>query len=91
MGKDDYCFIYVVLLDLPPAYKKPGVYVGTTKELPLERFLKHKRGEHASRWVRRFGVRVIETRSVRCKDAMIEEERMARRYRKLGCEVKGGH
>lgn len=91
MGEWDHCFVYVILLDLPSTFRKPGVYVGTTKHLPLERFLEHKRGVNASRWVRKYGVRIVETKLVRCKNAMRMEEKTAKRYKALGYTVKGGH
>jgi hypothetical protein len=40
--------------------RKP-IYVGETGLDPAERFARHKAGKKASRWVRRYGLRVNET------------------------------
>lgn len=65
------CFVYVVDLKVSvlqdrefaeknPQYKlgKPCVYVGMTGRTPEERFESHIQGQHASKYVRRYGKRL---------------------------------
>jgi len=49
--------VYVVLLEFKGA--KYGLYVGMTGLSPDERYLKHKAGRRASRWVRRYGIGLL--------------------------------
>ena len=49
--------IYVVLLEL--ADGEYGLYVGLTGLTPEERYLKHKAGHKASRWVRKYGIGLL--------------------------------
>ena len=49
--------IYVVLLAF--ATQDAGLYVGLTGLTPEERFLNHKAGRKASRWVRRYGIGLL--------------------------------
>ena len=49
--------VYVVLLELAP--NDYGLYVGLTGLTPEERFLNHKAGRKASRWVRRYGIGLL--------------------------------
>jgi hypothetical protein len=49
--------IYVVLLEF--AAGEYGLYVGMTSLTPEERYLKHKAGHRASRWVRKYGIGLL--------------------------------
>jgi hypothetical protein len=49
--------VYVVLLQF--AVEDYGLYVGMTGLTPEERFMNHKTGRKASRWVRRYGVGLL--------------------------------
>lgn len=49
--------VYVVLLEFDAG--DHGLYVGSTGHTPEERFLKHRAGHKASRWVRRFGLGLL--------------------------------
>ena len=54
--------VYVIELDRSAGRRRdpriPWVYVGSSARSPEERFAQHRSGVHASRWVRRFGVRL---------------------------------
>lgn len=49
--------IYVVLLEF--AAVDYGLYVGLTGLTPDERFVNHKAGHKASKWVRRYGIGLL--------------------------------
>lgn len=49
--------IYVVLLEF--ASGEYGLYVGMTGLTPEERYLNHKAGHRASRWVRKYGIGLL--------------------------------
>jgi hypothetical protein len=49
--------VYVVLLEYAPA--EYGFYVGSTGLTPEARYMNHKDGHRASRWVRRFGIGLL--------------------------------
>lgn len=49
--------IYVVLLEF--AADDYGLYVGLTGLKPDERYLNHKAGHKASKWVRRYGIGLL--------------------------------
>jgi hypothetical protein len=49
--------IYVVLLEF--AAEDFGLYVGLTGLTPEQRFMNHKTGYKASRWVRRYGLGLL--------------------------------
>lgn len=101
--------VYVVLLDkkisrlhkvreLNPERDplKPCVYVGMTGLKPDERFKKHKAGYKSSRYVRKYGVRLMpelyaELNPLTYDEAVIAEEGLARRLRAEGYTVVGGH
>ena len=102
-------YVYVVLLD-PSAAKdrvilkenpnrdpaKPCVYVGMTGLLPEERFQNHKLGIKASRFVQRYGVRLLpelfECFNPMPFEAAVEMERdLAEDLRRQGYTVTGGH
>jgi predicted GIY-YIG superfamily endonuclease len=101
--------VYVVLLDsaikkvravraLNPGYDsgKQCVYVGMTGLTPQERFKKHKSGYKASRYVKKYGIRLLpelyeELNPLSFEEAVIAEEGLARRLRAEGYMVVGGH
>ena len=49
--------VYVVLLAFGPG--DFGLYVGLTGLTPEERYLNHKAGHKASKWVRRYGIGLL--------------------------------
>ncbi len=51
--------VYVALLEDPRRACRWGLYVGETSRDPDVRFDQHKTGYKASRWVNRFGVRLL--------------------------------
>ena len=101
--------IYVVLLDTGvigekrardanplhhPA--KPCVYVGMTGTDPETRFAQHKRGYKASRYVKKYGVRLLPALSaglenLRYERALAAEADLAEALRDEGYFVTGGH
>lgn len=101
--------VYVVLLDarvrrsrtvkdLNPRrdLKKPCLYVGMTGIDPAERFKNHKRGYKASRYVRKYGIRLMpelyaELNPLSYDEAVIAEQGLAGRLREEGYTVVGGH
>jgi predicted GIY-YIG superfamily endonuclease len=101
--------VYVVLLDarirriarvkvLNPKrdLKKPCIYVGMTGIDPAERFQNHKRGYKASRYVRKYGIRLMpelyaELNPLTYDEAVIAEQGLAGRLREEGYTVVGGH
>jgi predicted GIY-YIG superfamily endonuclease len=101
--------VYVILLDsevgtLPRVQQdnpgcdpqKPCVYVGMTGLDPVERFKKHKSGRKASRYVQRYGIRLMpelyqELNPLTYAEAVIAEQGLARRLRNEGYTVVGGH
>jgi hypothetical protein len=56
-GVEPHHSVYVVLLEFGSG--DHGLYVGSTGHTPEERFLKHKAGHKASRWVRRYGLGLL--------------------------------
>jgi hypothetical protein len=94
-------YVYVVELDdavgprRNPRY--PSVYVGQSVVPPAERFRQHKDGYRASRYVRKHGKHLrprlyqrfnpMATR----EEAVAMEQELARRLRKRGYTVYGGH
>lgn len=101
--------VYVVLLDDRAASiskvratnpdrdtKKPCIYVGMTGIDPVKRFKKHKAGYKASRYVRKYGVRLMpelyeDLNPLTYNEAVIAEQGLARKLRKEGYTVVGGH
>ncbi len=90
--------VYVIELD--PSLRegeKPAVYVGQTTHTPEKRFEQHKAGYKASRWVRKYGVRLrprlyrsynpIATRD----EAVATEARLGKKLRAHGYTVFGAH
>ena len=51
--------LYIALLEDPRRSCRWGLYVGETSRDPDVRFDQHKTGYKASRWVNRFGVRLL--------------------------------
>lgn len=76
---------------------RPVVYVGQSSRPPEERLRQHLAGHKASRWVHRYGLR-LRPRLYRCHNplptqaaALAMEKELARRLRKRGYVVRGGH
>ncbi|MFQ5911579.1 MAG: hypothetical protein ACE5JS_00155 [Nitrospinota bacterium] len=88
--------VYVVLLKQVPKIKGKAYYIGMTGVSPEERFLNHKRGIKASRWVKRFGVALLRRDYIHLnpmeeEQALRIEEELAEKLLNLGFEVFGGH
>jgi predicted GIY-YIG superfamily endonuclease len=101
--------VYVVLLDeriaslrkvreLNPDRDaaKPCIYIGMTGLDPVERFKKHKAGYKASRYVQKYGVRLMpelyeSLNPMTYDEAVIAEQGLARKLRNEGYVVLGGH
>ncbi len=88
--------VYVVFLRNPRADGRAGYYVGMTGLAPEERFAKHKAGIKASRYVRKFGERLVpklyaHLNPMTYKDAVKMEKRLAEELRGKGYLVFGGH
>jgi len=101
--------IYVVLLDekvrtlrkvrqLNPHLNssKQCVYVGSTGLSPAQRFANHKKGYKASKWVKRYGIRLLpplyaHLNPVSYEDAVKTEAKLAATLRDQGYTVLGGH
>ncbi len=96
-------FYRVYVIELHPAACRrapPGatcVYVGETADTPEERFAEHLRGHHASRVVKRYGVRLRPDiyrlfPLARTRDESRRlEAKVAERLRLQGYVVFGGH
>jgi hypothetical protein len=101
--------VYVVLLDkkvrtlrkvreLNPDMNpsKQCVYVGSTGLSPTQRFANHKKGYKASKWVKRYGVRLLpplysHLNPMSYEDAAKTEASLAQSLRVKGYTVLGGH
>ena len=101
--------VYVVLLDAKAAADgglrranpdrdpmKPCVYVGMSGLTPEERFMRHKEGIQAAKWVRVYGVRLLPELYAHFNpmpfEAAVELERdLAEDLRAQGFTVAGGH
>jgi hypothetical protein len=101
--------VYVVLLDSPASRDpkvlavnprrdptKPCVYVGMTGLDPDERFVNHKSGIKAARFVQRYGIRLMPElyacfNPMPFEAAAIMERELAEELRGQGYTVVGGH
>lgn len=88
--------VYVVYLRNPLGDGKAGYYVGMTGLTPEERFEKHKAGIKSSRYVRKFGERLVprlyqHLNPMSYADAVRMEQVLADSLRKRGYQVFGGH
>jgi hypothetical protein len=75
---------------------KPCVYVGMTGLKPQQRLEKHLAGYKASRFVKKYGVRLMpelyeELNPLTYDEAVVAEAGLARRLRAEGYAVMGGH
>ncbi|HSL24160.1 MAG TPA: hypothetical protein VK886_21680 [Vicinamibacterales bacterium] len=75
---------------------RAGYYVGMTGLSPEERFKKHKNGVKASRFVKRFGERLVpklyaHLNPMTYRDAVQMEKQLAQELRQKGYVVFGGH
>src|SRR5215213_7107009 len=90
-------FVYVVLLEDRRRACRWGLYVGETSRDPDLRFDQHKTGYKASRFVNRFGVRLLpeltqHLNPMRRWEAVDLEEALAEAFRTAGVPwVEGGH
>jgi predicted GIY-YIG superfamily endonuclease len=89
--------IYVALLEDRAKACRWGLYVGQTASDPDLRFDQHKAGYKASRWVRRFGVRLLPELVTHLNpmlgwEALELEAGVAEELRRKGVSwVAGGH
>lgn len=89
--------LYVVLLKDSRAVGRWGLYVGETSLDPDMRFDQHKTGYKASRFVNRFGIRLLPPlfahfNPLRRWEAVELEPVLAEAFRKAGVPwVEGGH
>lgn len=89
--------VYVALLEDSRRPGRWGLYVGETSRDPDLRFDQHKSGYKASRWVNRFGVRLLpevveHLNPLKRWEAIDLEEALAEAFRKAGVAwVEGGH
>ena len=93
-------YLYVVELsdDAGPRVNpdKPSVYVGQSYREPRERFWQHRTGYKASRWVRKFGIRLLprlykDLNPIYSDERYEAEEELAEELRSQGYTVYGGH
>jgi hypothetical protein len=89
--------VYVVLLK-GVAHKRPGyaLYVGKTIRKPEVRFQQHKNGEKASRYVKKYGDRLLpelfeHLNPMSQEEATELEVRIAEALKKAGIPTYGGH
>lgn len=89
--------LYLVLLDYSDSRPEPyGVYVGTTRYQPAERFDQHKAGIRAAGSVLKRGLEVLTGPTLHLQgiprtQAADIEERLAEALRAEGLFVQGGH
>jgi hypothetical protein len=88
--------VYVVYLRNPGGDGRAGYYVGMTGLTPEERFLKHKAGIKASRYVKKFGERLVpklyaHLNPMSYRDALTMEKRLFEELQQQGYQVFGGH
>jgi predicted GIY-YIG superfamily endonuclease len=72
------------------------IYVGQTAKTAEERFAQHKAGIRSSRWVRKYGVRVnaalgLASEFLKVAESEAAERRLAKKLRRMGYCVYGGH
>jgi hypothetical protein len=83
--------IYVVLLEFAP--DDYGLYVGLTGLTPDERYLNHKKGHKASKWVRRYGIGLLPAlyrhlNPLAYEPATIAEVALAEAFARTGIRVQ---
>ena len=89
--------VYIALLEDRRRACRWGLYVGETSRDPDARFDQHKTGYKASRWVNRFGVRLLpglveHLNPLRRWEAVELEAALADELRRAGVPwVAGGH
>ena len=89
--------VYIALLEDPRRACRWGLYVGETSRDPDMRFDQHKTGYKASRWVNRFGVRLLpelvaHLNPLRRWEAVELEAALAEELARAGVAwVAGGH
>ena len=93
--RDHYC-VYVVKLEGVPRGRGREVYVGMTGLTPEARFDKHRTGYKSSRWVHKYGTRLLPElysglSGLSYREALLTEKSLARTLRDQGYKVYGGH
>jgi predicted GIY-YIG superfamily endonuclease len=88
--------VYVVFLRNPRGDGRAGYYVGMSGLSPEERFEKHKSGIKASRYVKKFGERLVpklyaHLNPMSYREAAKMEKQLAGELRGKGFVVFGGH
>ncbi len=88
--------VYVVLLHNVRGDGRDSYYVGATGLSPEKRFENHKNGIRASRYVRKFGVKLVpqlyeHLNPMTYKQALAKERELTDELRARGYEVYGGH
>lgn len=88
--------VYVVYLRNPRGDGRAGYYVGMTGLTPDERFLKHKAGVKASRYVKKFGERLVpklyaHLNPMTYREAAKMEKQLFEELQERGYQVFGGH
>ena len=89
--------VYIALLEDRRRACRWGLYVGQTSSDPDLRFDQHKTGYKASRWVNRFGVRLLpdlvqHLNPLRGWESIELEAALAEEFRRAGVPwVTGGH
>jgi len=85
--------VYVVLLNIKG---REAYYVGLTGRTPEERFKQHKAGYKASKWVKKYGDRLVpelyeHLNPMFYEDAVDMECQLSAELKQRGWEVYGGH
>jgi predicted GIY-YIG superfamily endonuclease len=96
MGLPLHHVVYVVYLRNPMGDGKAGYYVGMTGLTPEQRLANHKAGIKASRYVKRFGERLVpklyeHLRPMSYTDALAMEKQLFDELKAKGYQVFGGH
>ena len=92
--------VYVILLsdDVSPRKNKsyPSIYVGMTGLSVKQRFQNHKNGIKSSKWVKRYGSKLLPylydgLENLSYYEALFKEKTLAEKLNKIGYTVYGGH
>jgi predicted GIY-YIG superfamily endonuclease len=91
------CRVYIVLLKGTPKEKgRFALYVGQTSHSAKRRFEQHKNGEHASKHVTKYGVRLLpeltaHLNSISLAESKEKEEEIYKALKAAHIPVYGGH
>ena len=92
--------VYVILLsdDIGPRdnLEFPSVYVGQTAKHPKDRFIEHKSGYKSSKYVKKYGVKLIpelyeDLNPFYSYEREDMEKNLAEKLKEIGYKVYGGH